>query len=76
MATMETNTVSTDSPTRTLDYIVYWLDGKLHTACVWHDEAQKIVANPKVNLMTWLEADPNSSLAKVHGPDMDTSEPT
>lgn len=72
MATTGTNTVSTDSPTTKLDYLVYWLDGKLHTACVYHEDAERIVANPKVNLMTWLEADPHSSLAKTHGPERRT----
>lgn len=75
MVTTGTNTVTTDSPTR-LDYLVYWLDGKLHEACMWHDEAKQIVANPRVNLMTWLEADPNSSLARRHGPERHTSEDT
>jgi hypothetical protein len=72
MATTGTNTVSIDSPTTKLDYLVYYLDGKLHTTCVPHEDAELIVANPKVNLMTWLEADPNSSLARRHGPERRT----
>lgn len=60
---MGTNTASTDSASN-LDYLVYWLDGYQHTTVVPHDEAKRIVSNPRVNLMTWLPYDRETKLAR------------
>lgn len=60
---MGISTANTGIPSNR-DYIVYWLDGYQHTAVVDHEEAKRIVSNPRVNLMTWLPYNEDNKLAR------------